>query len=232
MNIKQFRYSSDNFGYLLYADKSAIAIDGGAVDAILLFARQNNLKIEFAVNTHAHSDHMMGLKSLLKASGTAYLDQVVLLEKGSLRLDNENINIIHTPGHTNDSVTFNAGNFLVTGDTLFNGTIGNCFSGDLSAFFNSIKRLMSFPKDTLIYAGHDYVQQAMAFAKWLEPDNKHIDLFLEKYNPNLVRSILEDEWRVNPYLRFNDSEIISVLGQKGLPVLTEWERWQSLMSLE
>jgi len=97
MNIKQFRYSADNFGYLLYADKSAIAIDGGAVDAILLFARQNNLKIEFAVNTHAHSDHMMGLKSLLKASGAVYFDQTALLEKGSLKLANENIHIISTP---------------------------------------------------------------------------------------------------------------------------------------
>jgi hydroxyacylglutathione hydrolase len=232
MNIKQFRYSADNFGYLLYADKSAIAIDGGAVDAILLFARQNNLKIEFAVNTHAHSDHMMGLKSLLKASGAVYFDQTALLEKGSLKLANENIHIISTPGHTKDSVTFHAGNFLVTGDTLFNGTIGNCFSGDLKSFLDSIKRLMSFPKDTAIYAGHNYIQQAMSFAKWLDPDNESIDHFLKKYSPDLVRSTLEDELKVNPYLRFNDPEIISVLKQKGLPVTTEWERWESLMSLE
>ncbi|RPI78964.1 MAG: hydroxyacylglutathione hydrolase [Desulfobacteraceae bacterium] len=232
MNIKQFRYSTDNLGYLLYTNKSAVAIDGGAVDTIVAFAAQNSLKIEFAVHTHSHADHTTGLKSLLKASGAAYLDQTALLEKGSLKLADENIHIISTPGHTKDSVTFHAGNFLVTGDTLFNGTIGNCFSGDLSAFLDSIKRLISFPQNTVIYAGHDYVKQAMAFAKWLEPDNKHIDLFLKKYDPNLVRSNLEDEWRVNPYLRFNDSEIISVLKQKGLPIATEWERWQSLMSLE
>jgi hydroxyacylglutathione hydrolase len=232
MNIKQFRYSTDNLGYLLYANKSAMVIDGGAVDAILLFARQNGLKIEFAANTHSHSDHTLGLKSLLKASGAAYLDQAALLEKGFLRLHDENINIIHTPGHTSDSVTFHAGLFLITGDTLFNGTVGNCFSGDLLAFFNSIKKLISFPKDTVIYAGHNYVEQAMSFAKWLEPDNEAINLFLKKYTPDLVSSTLEDELRVNPYLRFNDPKIIAVLKEKGLPDSTEWERWESLMSLE
>jgi hydroxyacylglutathione hydrolase len=232
MNIKQFRYSTDNLGYLLYANKSAVVIDGGAVDSILLFARRNGLEIEFAVNTHSHSDHMMGLKSLLKASGAAYLDQTALLEKGSLRLADENINIIHTPGHTKDSVTFHAGDFLVTGDTLFNGTIGNCFSGDLADFLDSIKRLISFPKDTMIYAGHDYVKQAMAFVKWLEPDNEYIDLYLQKYTPDPVYSTLADELSANPYLRFNDPQIISVLKAKGLAVSTEWERWESLMSLE
>ena len=232
MNIKQFRYSADNFGYLLYADKSAVVIDGGAVDAILSFARQNGLKIEFAVNTHSHADHTMGLKSLLKASGATYLDQTALLKKRFLKLHDENINIIHTPGHTNDSVIFHADHFLVTGDTLFNGTIGNCFSGDLAGFLDSIKRLMSFPKDTVIYAGHDYVKQALAFAKLLEPDNENIDLFLKKYSFDLIYSTLEDEWIVNPYLRFNDPQIISVLNEKGLPIFTEWERWESLMSLE
>ncbi len=39
MNIKQFRYSSDNLGYLIYGKDSALAIDGGAVQAILDFVK-------------------------------------------------------------------------------------------------------------------------------------------------------------------------------------------------
>jgi hydroxyacylglutathione hydrolase len=66
----------------------------------------------------------------------------------------------------------------------------------------------------------------------LEPDNADIPLFLKKYDRNLVHSTLADEWKVNPYLRFNDPKITAVLQAKGLPVATEWERWQSLMSLE
>jgi len=231
LNIKQFRYASDNLGYLLYAEKSAIAIDGGAVDQIISFAGQDALKIEYVTNTHSHPDHTMGLKSLLDKSGAVYLDHNSLLQKGFIGLDGQKIDVYHTPGHTNDSVTFHAGNFLVTGDTLFNGTVGNCFSGDLFAFYNSIVRLISFPKDTIIYAGHDYVEYSMSFARIIEPGNGEIDSFLKKYNPEHVSSKLEDEFKVNPYLRFNDPEMISVLKAKGLPVSTEFERWESIMGM-
>ncbi len=231
MKIKQFRYSSDNLGYLLYAEKTAIAIDGGAVDQIFSFAGQNGLKIEYVTNTHSHPDHTMGLKSLLTKTGAVYLDHNLLPAKGFIGLDGEKIDVYHTPGHTDDSVTFHAGNFLITGDTLFNGTVGNCFSGDLFAFYNSIKMLIAFPKDTIVYAGHDYVEYSMTFAGIVEPGNGDINIFLKKYNPALVRSTLEDELKVNPYLRFNDSKMISVLKAKGLPVSTEFERWESLMGL-
>jgi hydroxyacylglutathione hydrolase len=231
MNIKQFRYSSDNLGYLLYAEKSAIAIDGGAVDRILSFADDNGLKIEYVTNTHSHPDHTTGLKSLLAKTGAVYLDHNSLPAKGFIGLDGEKINIYHTPGHTNDSVTFHADNFLVTGDTLFNGTVGNCFSGDLFAFYNSVKRLLDFPEDTVVYAGHDYVEYSMSFARLVETGNRDIDYFLKRYDPEHVFSTLGDELRVNPYVRFNDPTMISILKEKGLPVSTEYERWESLMSL-
>ena len=231
MNIKQFRYSSDNLAYLLYAERSAIAIDGGAVDQIFSFAKQNDLKIEYVTNTHSHPDHTMGLKSLLGKSGAEYLDHNTLPAKGFIGLAGEKIDIYHTPGHTDDSVTFHVGNFLITGDTLFNGTVGNCFSGDLFGFYNSIKMLMSFPKDTLVYAGHDYVEYSMAFAGLVEPDNGDINFFLKKYNQEHVSSTLEDELKVNPYLRFNAPEMISVLKAKGLPVSTEFERSEILMEI-
>ena len=121
---------------------------------------------------------------------------------------------------------------LITGDTLFNGTVGNCFSGDLKRFYDSIKLLMGFPGETIIYAGHDYVQESMAFAKNLEPDNRDIDLFLKKYDPEHVYSTIDEELKINPYLRFNESKIITLLKSKGLPVATEYERWESLMSIE
>ncbi|RPJ15767.1 MAG: MBL fold metallo-hydrolase [Desulfobacteraceae bacterium] len=231
MNIKQFRYSSDNFGYLLYDEKSAMAIDGGAVDGIISFADDNGLKIEYVTNTHSHPDHTIGLRSLLDKTEALYLDHNSLPGKGSIDLGGEKIYIYHTPGHTNDSVTFHADNFLVTGDTLFNGTVGNCFSGDLFAFYNSVKKLISFPEDTIVYAGHDYVEYSMAFARLIEPGNSDIEGFLKKYNPEHVRSTIEDELKVNPYVRFNDPKMISVLKEKELPITTEFERWESIMSL-
>lgn len=232
MNIKQFRFSSDNLAYLVYNNKTAVAIDGGAVDAILSFAEQNALCLKFVVNTHTHPDHTVGLRSLLDRSGALYIDNDTLIKNGYIKLEDRKLNVIHTPGHTNDSVSFHADDFLVTGDTLFNGTIGNCFTGDNLLYLGSIKKMMAFPENTVIYAGHDYYEYAMEFARVIEPENNDINVFLKKYNPLLVSSTLEDEFTANPYLRFNNPQLVSALKEKGFPVSTEEERWEALMSFE
>jgi hydroxyacylglutathione hydrolase len=231
MNLQQFPYSSDNFSYVLYGEKSALAIDGGAVDDILDFVEKNNLKLTQVTHTHLHPDHTCGTEELLSRSGAALLEGVFLSAHAKIELDGMIVRVHATPGHTDDSVTFHVGNCLITGDTLFNGTIGNCFSGDIQAFYNSIKFLMAFPADTVIYAGHDYLKYAMSFSRIIEPDNPDIDPYLKAYNPAHVWSRLSDELKVNPYLRFNDSRFIEVLKKKNLPVSTEFQRWESVMGL-
>ena len=131
-----------------------------------------------------------------------------------------------------DSVCFHAGRYLISGDTLFNGTIGNCFSGNLRGFYESIRRLMALPDETVVFPGHDYVELAIAFARYLEPENGDIDAYMSLYDPDCVCSLLRDELKVNPYMRFNDPAIVGMLEKRGLPVDTEWDRWQSLMAIE
>ncbi len=232
MNIRQFRYSTDNFSYLLYGQHFAGVIDGGAVEEILAFINAQGLELQFVTNTHKHADHTIGSQDLIKRSRAVFIDNLDLTDNQLITLEKEKIRVYHTPGHTRDSICFHVNSLMVTGDTLFNGTVGNCFSGDLKGFYRSIKMLMSFPDDTIIYAGHDYVKDSMTFAKYLEPDNKDIDRFLEKYNSDHLFSTLQEERKINPYLKFNDPKIIAFLKQKRLPVNTEMERWESLMSIE
>ncbi len=232
VNIKQFRYSADNFGYLVYSGKSAMAIDAGAVDAILDFVAANSLDLEFVTNTHMHPDHTMGTDAVLKRSGAEYIQNSTLRADGQAVLGDKTINIYHTPGHKKDSVVFHVDGALITGDTLFNGTIGNCFSGDMDGFFDSIKLLLEFPGETLVYAGHDYVRESLDFARMLEPGNEAIDRFLAKYDPGHVVSTMDEENRINPYLRFNEPSMARMLESRGLPAGSEKERWFSLMSIE
>ena len=232
MNIRQFRYSADNFGYLLYGDRFALAVDGGAAKEMLAFVKARKLVLTHVTNTHGHGDHTVGNRDLLAGSTATFIDNRSLLENRALALDGEKIDVFHTPGHTVDSVCFRAGGVMITGDTLFNGTVGNCFSGDLAAFYRSIKKLMGFPADTRIYAGHDYVAESMRFARRLEPENKAIDAYLQKIDSDHVFSTLQQELQVNPYLRFNAPGIVAVLEQKKLPAATEIERWTSLMGIE
>ncbi|OGP90063.1 MAG: hydroxyacylglutathione hydrolase [Deltaproteobacteria bacterium RBG_19FT_COMBO_43_11] len=231
LNIEQFRYG-DNLAYLVYGETEAMAIDGGAWQEILAFLESNNLSLKFVTNTHQHYDHTPGNEHLLRKTKAKFLNSSTLTDNQEIFIDGEAVVVYRTPGHTNDSICFHAGSALISGDTLFNGTIGNCFSGNLKNFYLSIKRLMALPDETIIYAGHDYVRDSLAFARHLEPENIDIDTFWNSYDPDNVSSTMAEERRINPYLRFNEEPIIKLLQKNGLPLSTEWERWKSLMSIE
>jgi hypothetical protein len=47
-----------------------------------------------------------------------------------------------------------------------------------------------------------------------------------------VRSTLQDEFKINPYLRVNDEKIVLMLKARGLRVASEYERWESMYSIE
>ena len=231
LQIKQFRYSADNLGYVLYGLREAIAIDDGAVDGTLAFLKERNLKLTVVTNTHHHVDHTSGNQQLVHKTGARLIESANLADGEKLFLEGTPILVYRTPGHSEDSICFHAERFLISGDTLFNGTVGNCFSGDLEAFYRSIKKIMSLPEDTVVYAGHDYVSDSVAYATLLEPQNDAIRCFLERYSPDHVFSTLKDELQINPYLRMNAPAIVAFLKDRGLPCETEWQRWESLMKM-
>ena len=230
-NIEQFRYG-DNLGYLIFGQTEAMAIDGGAWQEILAFLETHNLTLKFVTNTHQHYDHTSGNEQLLRKTKAKFLNSSTLADNQEIIVNGDVVIVYRTPGHTSDSICFHTGNILVTGDTLFNATVGNCFSGDQKSFYSSIKRLMSLPDETKIYAGHDYIRDSLVFAIHLEPDNKEIDSFRNSYDPDHAYSTLADERKINPYLRFNEEPIINLLKKNHLPHTTEWERWSSLMAIE
>ena len=231
LNIEQFRYG-DNLAYLLYGNAEAMAVDGGAWQEILAFLEKIKLTLKYVTNTHRHYDHTPGDEHLLKKTKAIFLDCTTLSDHEEILVDQEQVVVYRTPGHSADSICFHTGNNLITGDTLFNGTIGNCFSGDMKGFFHSIQRLMALPDDTRIFAGHDYVRDSLAFAEHLDPQNKDIERFRQSLDPDFLYSTLAEERRINPYLRFNEEGILKLIIDKGLPHETQWDRWNSLMSMD
>ena len=232
LRVEQLRYGADNLAYLVHANGEAMAIDGGAAAEILARVERLGLALRIVTNTHGHPDHTPGNRALLAGSSARFLDPEALVRAPSpIALGGARIEVIATPGHSRDSVTFYTGGAAITGDTLFNGTIGNCFTGDLDAFHASIARLMALPDETLVYAGHDYVRDSLAFAAALEPDNPEVAAYLARYDRAHVVSTLADEKRVNPYLRFDAAPIVALLAARGLPTATEDDRWRSLMKL-
>jgi glyoxylase-like metal-dependent hydrolase (beta-lactamase superfamily II) len=83
-----------------------------------------------------------------------------LVEDGDIiKLGNEQLQVIHTPGHTPGGICLLCGQDLLTGDTLFVGGIGRTDfpGGSHQQLMNSIKdRLMVLPDDTIVWPGHGY----------------------------------------------------------------------------
>ena len=231
MELKQFPYGRDNLGYLVYGDHDAMAVDGGAVDDILSFLEREGLSLSVVTSTHSHKDHTSGNRGLLEATGADHVTVSELRSMATVRLENGTLEVIHTPGHTADSVCILGDGFLLSGDTLLNGRVGRCFTGDTEALFDSIERLMELPEETVLYGGHDYVEEYMDFARRVEPANPHIEMYLKMYRENGVGATIEWERRVDPFLRLSRPEITIFLTNRGLAADTGRQRFESLLSV-
>jgi hydroxyacylglutathione hydrolase len=171
MFFKQIQKYGDNFSYVI-ADEATR--EAGVVDPsfnageITRLLKAERLKLKYVFNTHGHSDHTAGndeLCSIFDAKIVAHklskFNAAVRVDDGNVViLGSINISVIHTPGHTADSICLLVNNCkLLTGDTLF---VGECGRTDLpggnsrrmyESLFNKLLRLGD---DVEVYPGHDY----------------------------------------------------------------------------
>ena len=170
MFVKRFRMGGDrNFGYLVADEethKAAVVDPSFSPERIVDFARENDYVIVYVFNTHAHYDHsngnqaieaLMGIRPLLLGSAEPETGTVVA-DGARFRLGTLEIEIIHTPGHTEDSICILVGDALFTGDTLFVGKVGGTdFGAGARAEYESLHaKLLRLPDETRVFPGHDY----------------------------------------------------------------------------
>src|SRR6202165_5419493 len=126
------------------------------------------LKLVKAVDTHLHADHITGLGALrdrtqcVTVMGERSKVDVVSMRLGEgdkLTIEGMALDVIYTPGHTDDSYSFVMADRVFTGDTLLiRGTGRTDFqNGDPRKQYESIfGRLLKLPNETLVYPAHDY----------------------------------------------------------------------------
>ncbi|MFH1680801.1 MAG: MBL fold metallo-hydrolase [Candidatus Eisenbacteria bacterium] len=170
MIFEQIRVGGDrNFAYLV-GDRpggSALAVDPSYDPrAVHDLAEARDLSIRAILCTHDHTDHTNGnaeLRALTGAEvrmhrsvagpGVKGVDDGEVFRVGDLE-----VLVIHTPGHTPDSVCYLVGGKLLSGDTLFVGKVGGTGYGeDARAEHDSLHRkLLALPDETEVWPGHDY----------------------------------------------------------------------------
>jgi hydroxyacylglutathione hydrolase len=157
----------------------AMAVDvvAGDEDWYIEQAKERNVEITHVIDTHVHADHYSGGKALADRIGAKYCLHVNaavnfaferLIDNQVIELGNVAVTVLHTPGHTFDSVCLlvsdcrraNEPWFIVTGDTLFVGAVGR---PDLAGkeiemagmIYDSLhKRVLTLSNEVEIYPGH------------------------------------------------------------------------------
>ncbi|MGV3279018.1 hydroxyacylglutathione hydrolase [Rickettsiales bacterium LUAb2] len=235
----------DNYTWLLVNGKQAIAIDCGDATSLYDFVKQNNLNLQYILVTHHHNDHCQGLatikslvnpKIIISESTLARLkldimfDQILNKEQ-ELDLLGFNLKVLFTKGHTDDHIVFYETNnkWLFSGDTLFSLGCGRIFEGDKQNLKLSLDKIKQLPAETLIFPGHEYTYNNLAFVNSLgyfsSPSNinsnefnEYSKLIEQKHveGKNTVPCLLSEELKFNPFLRANDQQFKNYMNKSEL----------------
>jgi hydroxyacylglutathione hydrolase len=170
MFFKQIKHRGDNFSYIIADNRSkeaAVVDPSFHGDEIIRLTRSQNLNVRYIINTHSHRDHVAGNEDIETCFGAeviahklAKIDKKIGVVDGSvIKLGAVVVQVIHTPGHSADSICLLVDNKLLTGDTLFVGECGRTDlpGGSAEDMYNSLfHKLMKLNDDIEVYPGHDY----------------------------------------------------------------------------
>ena len=165
--------------------QAAIVDPGDEADQILSVVKKLDCRVKYILLTHGHIDHLSQipiLKNKLKAEFLMHEQDIPLVQSAStqaalfglpdpgdlkpdrflndgdiIHLGELTIQVIHSPGHSPGSITFQVNQKLFVGDLIFNGSIGRTDlpGGDYSQIIESIqKKIFTFPDSVEIYPGH------------------------------------------------------------------------------
>ena len=223
-----------NFNYLIACPESgeALAVDPLDHKKCLARAKERGWEITQVINTHEHGDHTGGNKAMIAATGAKLLahanasDKIPGIDRGLSAGDivivgsTVELECLDTPGHTMSHVCLLSHTetpALLCGDTLFNAGAGNCHNGGhpqelYETFANQLAKL---PDETLIYPGHDYINNNLQFTLDREPDNEKAKALLSKVadqDPDeALVSTLALEKEINTFFRLRSPSVIARL---------------------
>lgn len=235
--------------YIIANDKNeAIIIDPKRdIDTYLEYAKENGLTIKYVTETHIHADYLSGAPELAKATQADLLlsneggpdwqytfDHQPLKDQQIIQLGNVELKVMHTPGHTPESLTFLVKNTkdlmapakAITGDFIFVGDVGrpdllekaagqkgSQFEGAYQ-LFTSLNQFIKLPKNTELWPGHG------------------AGSFCGKSLSNIPQSTLEQEMATSPAFQYlNDKDAFTKFILDGQPeppkyfaVMKQWNK--------
>lgn len=240
-------YASDNYGYILHNrdEKLYVLVDPADPDMVQKVLdhfgiTQQGSELQYILVTHKHWDHAGGNAFYAeKYPGISIYggehdhvekcnhplsDQEEVLFKGQSKF-----RTLFTPCHTKGHVCYyldcsadGGKRILFTGDTIFHCGLGRFFEGTAEDMHKILcLTLFKLPEDTLLFFGHEYAEDNLNFALFIDPENPEFLRELEEAKKKTEMSYpftgvsIEVEKQVNIFMRMSDYKLQEILGVGG-----------------
>lgn len=231
MNLNSIPAFQDNYIWVLSNDEGhCVIVDPGEAAPVLSAIEDNQWQPQAILLTHHHHDHVGGVKELRQR----FPDVVVygpeetqdkgatkcVVEGDKLILLGYEFSVFATPGHTLGHVSYYTIPYLFCGDTLFSGGCGRLFEGTADQMYQSFQKINALPGETVICCAHEYTLANMKFAQHILPGDASIEDYLNKVkqlrtkNQTTLPVTLENERRINVFLRTEDLDLIRVIDKE------------------
>ena len=175
----------------------AASLSTGSADTILSAARELDLDISWVLETHAHADHLTAAHHIQNETGArigigrhitdvqkifspmfgatdvtpdGHVFDHLFADGDTFQIGNQEVRVLHTPGHTPACVSYLIGDAVFVGDTLFMPDYGTARAdfpgGDAATLYRSIQKLLALPPQTRVFVGHDYLPEGRDTPAW------------------------------------------------------------------
>jgi len=244
---------NDNYIWCLHDSEgeTSVVVDPGQSAPVVSALQRKGLELSGILITHHHADHIGGVRELLElwpdipVYGPAD-PRIVSVnhsvdEGGSVDLPDIGVclNVLSVPGHTSTHIAYFGEGKLFCGDTLFAGGCGRVFDGTHEQLAASLSRIADLPRDTEIYCAHEYTQDNLGFARWVEPGSEVIvtreaEVKAQRAKgQGTVPSLLRTELATNPFMRVQERQVIDAAEKyagrslaSSVEVFTAIRRWK------
>ena len=167
--------------------EAAIIDPGGNEDTILSHCKENDLHVKYIIDTHGHPDHVCGNGRLKEETGAEIImhrddaaffwqpevkeyfsmlglpespkPEILVNDGDIITIGKEQLQVLHTPGHTPGGICLYSNPDCFTGDTLFVRGVGRTDfpGGSTQELMQSIReKLLVLPPETIVWPGHGY----------------------------------------------------------------------------
>jgi len=171
MKVHQIQVGNmQNFSYIVEDEDTgeSIIIDPSwDLIELEMIIKKNNLKIKYVVNTHHHFDHTLGNEAMVESTKAPIIQHenselkhdITVKDGDFIEFGNSKLKVLHTPGHSQDSICLVGDGKIFSGDTLF---VGNCGRIDLPGgsakdlYHSLFDILYNLDEKLVMYSGHNY----------------------------------------------------------------------------